>query len=977
MWSRTASIVLASWLALLAIVYYAAEPARRTLWVVIGFSAAAAVVIAVRRYRPERPVLWWMLAAGMALFVAADLATPLLGRQWRSQGAESLFIDAFYIGVLICLGAALSGFAHYSAGWGRASLLDGLALLSAAGLISWTMLIVPRLASPLGEGLNTIEQIALAAYPLGDLFLLALVVRLVVGARWTVPVVLIGLGGLSFFTANAYYQGTATLGSWEPGHLVDLGWFGFLLAWGLAALHPGMVELTRPGLARSAELTQQRLLLLAVCGLVPPLLLITTDLFAEHHVRDRVTIPAALALIVILSLIMARLLGAFQLNRRALRRERSLREAGARFVAATSEAEATRAAEAAVASLLPRTPHEVTLGPGNGEPAAFATTVRSGVLLVAAADEPALTELKPSLDVLASQAAMALSRIGLTAEVNRRNSEAYFRTLVHNATDVILILDDHGRIRYGSPSAAVMFGTGFAPGADFLGQLSDGDQPELARWLREPADHASEPAAEHRTSWTVLGAGGTQIEVEASGRDLRSDPTVGGLVLTLHDVTERRQLERELTHRAFHDPLTGLANRALFAERVSEALAESRLTGSLSGVILIDLDDFKLVNDTLGHPAGDELLIQVAGRLREILRPSDMAARIGGDEFAILITGVQDSAVIESVASRVVLAMTVPAQIGDHLVGAGVSAGVASSALATGTEELIANADLALYAAKADGKGSWHLFRPELHSAVTERMNLRSELERAIAAGEFSVRYQPIVQLGAAEAPPAGLEALVRWEHPVRGTLRPGEFISVAEETGLIVPIGTQVMRRAIAAAAGWPRLRPGGKRPYVAINVSARQFRTPGLVRSIHAELDHAGLSPTCLMLEITESLLLHEDERVWTELAGLRAAGVRVAIDDFGTGYSSLSYLRQTAVDLVKIDRSFIAGLDRSAPQRALVDGIIRIAHTLGLAVVAEGIETTAERSILTALHCDYGQGYLFSPPMTQAETTEWLTR
>ncbi|GIG56200.1 hypothetical protein Lfu02_05720 [Longispora fulva] len=1019
--SRAVSSVFVAWVTLLTATYYLAEPVRRPLWVLIGFSAATAVLVGVRRNRPRHPGLWWLLAAGMALFVAADIVTPLFGRPWRSLGTTSLLVDIFYLSVLVSFATALSGFARWSAGTGRASVLDGLTLIAAAGTISWTLLIAPRLGSPNVRYLGAIQQIAAVAYPLGDLLLLSIMVRLVVGARWTATILLLGAGGLAFFAANVVYQSTTKLGAWVPGHPVDAVWFVFLTSWGLAALRPGMTRLTEPGLARSSELTVQRLVLLAVCALIPPALLVA------EAVRGPVDngIPIATALVVITALVLARLIDAMRQNLRVLGRERGVRAAGVRFVAATSRAEVARVVEGAVADLLPaQTPHKVLLqlgdaGPGpeycatcprQGGPAharcawpehaalcqpaalppdlarafrGFPLVLRcrlaptglsepaEGTLHVAAADADriALTELRPSLEVLALQAAMALSRIELTGEVHRRDSEAYFRTLVHNASDVILILNRDGTIRYGSPSAAEMFGDPAFLGTSFPDRLAEEDRADVLAWLGDP----SATAAEHQASWTLVGDP-APVEVEASARDLSGDATVGGLVLTLHDVTERRQLERELTHRAFHDPLTGLANRALFAERVTQAVLRAHLTGTQAGVILIDLDDFKMVNDTLGHPVGDELLVKVAARLREVLRPDDLAARLGGDEFAILIEDAADRTAVENVASRVVTAMAVPVRLGGQLVRADASVGVASADFAADADELMSNADLALYAAKDAGKGHWRSFHPELHSTMVERMNLRTDLDRAISAGEFTVRYQPIVRL--VDARVVGLEALARWEHPLRGTLPPAEFITVAEETGLIVPIGIQVMRHALTAAASWP-VGDAGPAPYVGINVSVRQFRSLGMVSGILREMHAAGLPPDRVVVEITESLLLDENEQVWTDLARLRAAGARVAIDDFGTGYSSLSYLRQTALDLVKIDRSFITGLDRSPSQRALVDGIVGIAETLGLTVVAEGVETPAERDILIAMGCTHGQGYLFSKPMTEQETTGWLGR
>jgi diguanylate cyclase (GGDEF)-like protein len=445
------------------------------------------------------------------------------------------------------------------------------------------------------------------------------------------------------------------------------------------------------------------------------------------------------------------------------------------------------------------------------------------------------------------------------------------------------------------------------------------------------------------------------------------------LVVTLRDVTEQRALERELTHRAYHDALTGLANRVLFTERVGQAVERARRTGTVAGVLVIDIDDFKVINDTLGHPAGDELLTAVAGRLTEVLRPGDTAGRLGGDEFAALIENARDLPAIDRVADRICAALAGPVPLRDHLVNGVASIGIATTRHAADADELLRQADLALYVAKGAGKGRWRRYQPALHAAIVDRMQMRTELDRAVADKAFRLRYQPVVGLAGGDT--IGFEALVRWQHPTRGLLLPGEFIGVAEETGLIVPIGNQVMAEALAAAADWRRRANGGYAPYVSINVSARQFRTPGFVGEVRAQLERSELPPDRLMLEITESLLLREDEQVWEDLAQLRELGVRVAIDDFGTGYSSLSYLRQVPLDVVKIDRSFIGTLTVSAQQRALVRGIVQLANTLGLEVIAEGIEAAAERDILVVTGCPYGQGHLFSKPMTGADALRWL--
>jgi diguanylate cyclase (GGDEF)-like protein/PAS domain S-box-containing protein len=588
--------------------------------------------------------------------------------------------------------------------------------------------------------------------------------------------------------------------------------------------------------------------------------------------------------------------------------------------------------------------------------------------LVVAADDANLGALQGSVEVLASQAALAVERITLGAEIARRNSEQYFRTLVRNSADVILILDDANRIRYASPSAAGMFGGRRLAGIQ-IEELVEVAQRDLASQLLGLVQAGQDGSA--RADWTVLGADRGEVEVEVSCRDLREDPTVGGLVVTMRDVTEQRGLERELKHRAFHDSLTGLPNRMLFTEQADRAVARTK-GGAVVGVLVIDLDDFKIINDTLGHDIGDHLLVEVSHRLAGTLGPMDTAARLGGDEFALLVEDAGDAAAIDQIAERTVQALAAPVTVDGSQLSASASIGVATTVDAGGSGDLLRQADLALYEAKGAGKRRWRRYQPGLHSAVVERVAMRADLDQAIADGDFAVHYQPIVRL--ADGVTVGFEALVRWQHPTRGMIPPLDFIDVAEDTGQIVPIGGWVLHQALADAVTWARAAPHDY-TYLSVNVSARQFRTAGFIDRVRDELAATGLPPGRLMLEITESLLLRDDEQVWTDLTALRENGIRVAIDDFGTGYSSLSYLRQVPIDVVKIDKSFIDTMVSSPQQRALVEGIVRLAHTLGLQVIAEGIQRPSDRDLLVDLGCTFGQGYLFSRPMTDGDALRWL--
>jgi diguanylate cyclase (GGDEF)-like protein/PAS domain S-box-containing protein len=604
-----------------------------------------------------------------------------------------------------------------------------------------------------------------------------------------------------------------------------------------------------------------------------------------------------------------------------------------------------------------------------------------GVLAVFG-EQRTLADLASPVEILAHQVALAVERIMLRAEVVRQGNEAYFRTLVQDTSDVILIVDDDGKVSYATPSATSMFGDIAVEGAHLSDLVADGRRDELTGALSlAPATGGFSSRYVDRR---ITRRDGMTVQVQVRASDLRADPTVAGLVLTLRDVTEQRQLEEQLKHQAFHDALTGLPNRLLFQDRISQQVAAARLDGTTAGVLFVDLDDFKVVNDTMGHGVGDELLVAAAVRLAGLIRKCDTAARLGGDEFALLITNAPDSAAVEAVADHVVSAFAEPLVLASGATLTTVTVGVATTEDGVDTDELLRHADLALYAGKAAGKRQWRRYQPVLSAGLVRRRELQAALEEAVARSAFTLAYQPIVTLTTGEL--AGFEALVRWPHPEWGMMQPDQFIALAEETGQIVPLGSWVLARAAADAARWRGDQRGEPRPgrtpdgdgvprglYVSVNVSARQFSTPGFVDGVRRVLDSSGLEPGALMLELTESVLLRRDERLVSDLIELRAIGARLAIDDFGTGYSSLSYLRELPIDVVKIDKSFVDGIGVSEQRLALAEGIVQIARTLQLEVIAEGIESEVQRDLLIAMGCQFGQGYLLAMPMAthQAET------
>jgi diguanylate cyclase (GGDEF)-like protein len=438
---------------------------------------------------------------------------------------------------------------------------------------------------------------------------------------------------------------------------------------------------------------------------------------------------------------------------------------------------------------------------------------------------------------------------------------------------------------------------------------------------------------------------------------------------------ENARLYERVRHQAFHDPLTRLANRSLFRDRLDHALARSTRGLRSVSVLFVDLDDFKTVNDSHGHTVGDALLVAAGERLSSVVRPGDTVARLGGDEFAVLLEDVEDAREAVAPAERILAAFSVPFQVGGNELFIGGSIGVAVGAAGEKTaDELLRNADFAMYQAKSMGKGRYALFEPRMRDAAVERVELATLLRGAVDRDELVLHYQPIIELRSGVV--RGLEALLRWQQPERGMLMPGNFIDIAEETGLIVPIGRWVLREACRQARIWQERFASDPPLSISVNISARQFSDPRLVSDVAAAVRDSGIPPSSLVLEITESLLVKETDGTIAKLRAIRAMGVRLAIDDFGTGYSSLSYLQRFPLDVLKIDRAFVDGVG-GAEGSALVRSIVDIGRSLHLATVAEGIERAEQPAQLLALECDMGQGFLMNRPQDARAIDAFLAR
>ncbi|MEU4425531.1 EAL domain-containing protein [Actinoplanes sp. NPDC024001] len=540
----------------------------------------------------------------------------------------------------------------------------------------------------------------------------------------------------------------------------------------------------------------------------------------------------------------------------------------------------------------------------------------------------------------------------------RRAAERRTGALLQNSPEAIIAISRDGQVSYASPSTQHVLGH---PPATVTGELLGGlvhpeDMPRLRTWMA--ALRASAPGSTDETEARLRRADGSWAVLDAIGTNCLDDPDLHAVVISIRDVGTRKALEEQLSRQAFTDPLTGLSNRALFRDRLEHATARRDADVTL---LLIDLDDFKDVNDNLGHSAGDDLLTTVAGRLRTGVRPGDTLARLGGDEFAVLIESLDDRDAAAT-AERLLHELRRPIELGGRDIRCTASIGVAGSGGGITAEELLRNADLAMYAAKRQGRNACAVFDEAMYASLINEARQRMEIETALAEEQFVVHYQPVVDLPHQRV--IGVEALVRWQHPERGLLAPNHFIDNAEETGLIVPLGRWVLQEACHQLARW---QADGVAAGLTMNVnlSARQFQNAGLVDDVRDAIERSGVEAGLLTLELTESMLLQDIDAAAETLHALRRLGVHLAIDDFGTGYSSLNYLKRLPVDVIKIDRAFITEVATDAGDKALVDAVVTLSRALSLKTVAEGIETDDQQEMLHRLGCEYGQGYLFGRP------------
>ncbi|MGQ0521590.1 MAG: putative bifunctional diguanylate cyclase/phosphodiesterase [Actinomycetota bacterium] len=987
----------------------------------LGLAGVVATLVGVRRHRPEYRTPWYLFAAGLALFLAGDGFFYFYKVVRHVDRPFPSVADACYLASYPLLaGGLLLLLRRRTPGGDRTSLIDASIIATASGVLAWVYLMAPSLAgsTPL------LERLISMSYPLMDLVLLAVAARSALGAGSRRPAYhLLGGAVVCLLGADIAYAVIQLTGSFDVGSPFDAGWMGFYVLWGAAALHPSMRTLSAPAPVTEARFGRARLVLLGAVVLLSPAAL---GVEAVRGVYTHVPVFAAGSGVLFL-LVTARMSGLMSDISGTAVRERALRRAAAALVASTDRDTIYRSALRAARDLAGdhvvcrlvdgrAGEHRVVAADG-GMPVTDADVDDVGALRILAADagggrhellpgrhEDLLRSLAldastpfllvvpvevhgairgafvlaaastfasgvgQGMETLSSQLALALESAAVTEDLHLRQSEARFRSLVQNSSDAITLLDAGSVVRYQTPSVEHVLGyrSGDLLETRLLELIHADDRPRMSRFLDEAATAAGvRPAIEVK----MRHADGGWLDVESIANNMLGDDNVRGIVLTTRDISERKHLERQLTHQALHDSLTGLANRALFIDRIEHALdRQTRETTSLA-VLFIDLDDFKTVNDGLGHTVGDQALVAVAERLSLALRSGDTAARLGGDEFGVLLEGIEDPSVAYEVGARLLEQLKEPFTVDGNLLSIEASLGIVVSSAGNDAIELLRNADVAMYKAKGQGKGRFEVFEVGMHAAVVERLELKADLGRALENGEFVSHYQPIVRLSTGRI--VGVEALVRWQHPTRGLLPPYAFIGLAEDTGLIVPIGLDVLRDACRQVLAWDSLRTNDPPLRVSVNLSARQLQNPALVSDVSRTLAAVGIDPARVTLEITESILMSDTESSVATLRRLKNLGVALALDDFGTGYSSLSYLQRFPVDMLKLDKSFVDGLGQGeAEDSRLARAIIGLGRMLHMQITAEGIEQPVQLHRLRELGCDLGQGYHFARPLPGPE-------
>jgi diguanylate cyclase (GGDEF)-like protein/PAS domain S-box-containing protein len=1005
------------------------------LYNLIGISSPIVILLAVQIHKPAQKAPWYLFALGQALFIAGDVLAYNYDTFFHTELPYPAISDALYLSVYPCLVAGIMMMIHRrNPGRDRASFIDSLMVSIGVGTISWVFLIAPYAHDTES---NLLTKLTSMSYPIMDLLLIAVAVRLAVGAGKRAPsFMLIMVAVMALFATDAIYGWLLLGNGYVPGSgALELGWIVFYVVFGMAALHPSMAALSEPAPDVESKLTRPRLILLAGAALMAP------GVQAIQAIRgEDIDLPIVLGAAMLLFLLaIVRMAGLVHTQEQSANRERALRAAGAALVTATNRegiyastltaAHSLAGEDAAIRICELQSDEEMlevvaTLGGNEGiqghrfgfsslegwkrerllgrrtySVAADHSQVRESLglphetgvvftaplfireefngLIVVAVPSGQIRAITDGLEALASQVSLAVESAALTEEILIAQSEKRFASLVQNASDIVTVIEPDTTVRYASPAALRVLG--YEPeeleGARFANLISPEDKTRVLSFLTTVGEDGHTGLIEFRARHRD----GHWVFVETLRTSLLHDVNVKGIVLNTRDITERKQFEEQLSHQAFHDSVTNLANRALFRDRVTHAVERQQRDHKPVAVLFMDLDDFKTINDSLGHAAGDQLLAEVGERLKSALRAADTAARLGGDEFAILLEDGGEGIQAVDVADRIMQSLEAPFPLEgkEVFVRASIGIAVAEDVKEGGddpVEDILRNADVAMYMAKENGKGRYQVFEPAMHETALKRLELKADLQRAVEHGEFVLHYQPVIELESGRI--SGVEALIRWIHPERGMVPPLDFIPLAEETGLIVEIGRWVLHEACTYAKDLQQRFPSTPPFHMAVNLSARQLQRPEVVDEVRDILTETDLDPTSLILEITESVMMSNMELSIERLGELKALGVLLAVDDFGTGYSSLNYIQQFPVDILKVDKSFVDVVNSDARKSALTATILKLAQDLDLKPVAEGIERADQLERLLELHCDLGQGFFFAKPLDREALQGLLT-
>ncbi|MGA2925263.1 MAG: EAL domain-containing protein [Solirubrobacteraceae bacterium] len=993
----------------------------------VTLAPVGAIAIGIRRNRPARVRPWILLAWGLALASAGDAYLTyhqlVFGTQPFPSAADALFLA----GDLVLIAAMLALIRSHSRGADWAALIDALIIAIGIGILAWafwivryardpTLSLLPKAISLAYPLLDVVLLATLARLALGPggkavaMRLLGVSVLVLLGAD-----VAFGLTTLD----GSYYPGCAVDGGFllaavlfgtaalHPSmrmlstpapereltltrtRLVTLAVSALIgpVVLGIKSLNGSLVD---GRILRVAALVVFLLVLARMWGLVRKLAETAAN-SALATAREQTLRQAAAALVgahddqsvlaVACEAIAAVVhegegtditawsvaAGLITATAGVLHRDPAAPAARLLFKALPERVRAQLLTGRMVQLRPPGGPLRAALGFEADNRVGLAVPVLVGGTLTAVftirSQRPLREEVKGSVLTLRDQSAVALETAQLSADLHRRSAERRFAALIEHSSDVITILDERAVITYQTPSAGqeLGYGRGALTATKLIDLVHPDDRARAGEFLSQLSDQRGACAP---VEWRMRTREGGWRLFENAGNNLRHDPDVAGVVIDSRDVTERKRLEAQLEHQALHDDLTGLANRALFRDRTEHALARLQDQSQHHAVLLLDLDNFKAINDSIGDSAGDQLLLEVARRLRSCCRRGDTASRLGADEFAVLLEDVEDAGEAVGVAERISAALhDPPLIIGGRETFVTASIGLAVKADAGEVDEIIRNADIAMYLAKRLGKARIELFTPGMQADALEALELESDLRRALERQQFYLQYQPIVELERGHI--TGVEALIRWRHPSRGIVAPLEFIPAAERTGLIVPIGRWVLQEACRQARDWEQAYPNA--PLIMnVNLSARQLHDPRLIEDVAAALQSSGCEPRRLTLEITESVMMQDTDTTIARLNELTALGVGLAVDDFGTGYSSLSYLRRFPVGVLKVDKSFVDDVVASSGVSALTEGIVSLARALHLDVIAEGIETVEQAEHLRMMNCRLGQGYHFAKPI-----------